>query len=192
MQFTRKLAALSVSVGAVALALSGPAHASVATPAATAPAGYEYLYGFGTGQCMTAATVGNGVQVDHCQDAATEQWSEIPVQEAGHPFTLFSDRATNTCLATNGRPTERTAVIHKPCSTADASEYWLKRYVSGSGDHALYRLVSLVNSMCIDRPEASTGNGTKLQMWDCYNGSDDWNPLHDPHYEQTVYLRQSV
>jgi hypothetical protein len=191
MHFTRKLAALSVSLGAAAalgLGVGGSAQAS----AATAPSGYEYLYGFGTGQCMTAATVGNGVQVDHCQDAATEQWAEIPVQVAGHPFTMFSDRATNTCLATDGRPTERTAVVHKPCNTGDSSQYWLKRYVSGSGDQALYRLVSLINTICVDRPQASTGNGTKLQMWDCYNGSDDWNPLHDPHYEQTVYFRHSV
>ncbi len=191
MGYRRKLAGLSLSVvlaAAIGVGIAGTASASIIDPDP-----YQHITGFGNGLCLMADSDTNTVRDYTCENTETEQWSQIPVQEAGATYYMFASRWTTGCMAVpDGHGINGSPVVLKPCDVNDASEYWDTNLLGNSSGHTIYHLQALLGALCLDRPTESDAPGEQMQMWKCQPLPDNWNPFSDVHPEQMVEIVRSI
>lgn len=108
-----------------------------------------------TGFCLDDAndsgTAGNKIQIWKCLADAAQSWA------------LWDDgtvRVAGGCLAVSeGGTANHTLIVLEPCSSGNASETWRAG--------ANWSLVNPASGKCLDDTDASTTNGTQMQLYTC-------------------------
>jgi hypothetical protein len=150
--------------------VTGLASSATASPSTPISRGYQWLYSFHSGKCIsvTNGSSANGAPLhqDPCTNRKSYGW--LLVQGFSGEEYFFRNNSSNKCMSIqnihNG-----SALVQEPCNYRNppANERFEFIYIEQFDNYGWYLIKSVNSGLCLRLNEASTSNGAALVQHYC-------------------------